>query len=135
MKYVLYVETDWDFSLEYKGKVHGDRITLLLNDPKELDDIKISDGKTWEYETAIEEIKKNPNEFFSNIGGNRGVTWSVIEDEKLDTSLTEIARKHLLVDTLETRQSDSLDFHDVHVKGLKEALIAAYELGMQCQNN
>jgi hypothetical protein len=28
------------------------------------------------------------------------------------TLLTEIARKHLNIETLETRNSDSLDFHD-----------------------
>ena len=36
----------------------------------------------------------------------------------------------MLIDTLETRKSDSLDFHDVSVWGVKEALIAAYQAGL-----
>lgn len=44
---------------------------------------------------------------------------------------TEIARKQLGVETLETRNRDCLDFHDVAVWGIKEALAAAYEAGRQ----
>jgi hypothetical protein len=33
--------------------------------------------------------------------------------------------------TLETRNSDHLDFHDVSVWGVKSALMAAYEAGRQ----
>lgn len=48
----------------------------------------------------------------------------------LDALLTRIAQEHLFIDTLETRKSDSLDFHDVSVWGVKEALIAAYQAGL-----
>lgn len=41
----------------------------------------------------------------------------------------EIAKKCLRVGTLETRNSDELDFHDLPVWWLKEALMAAYEAG------
>ena len=50
--------------------------------------------------------------------------------QTLDALLTRIAQEHLLIDTLETRNSDSLDFHDVSVWGVKEALIAAYQAGL-----
>ena len=50
--------------------------------------------------------------------------------QPLDALLTQIAQEHLLIDTLETRKSDSLDFHDVSVWGVKEALIAAYQAGL-----
>lgn len=54
---------------------------------------------------------------------------------QLDTILTLIAQKHLDIETLETRHSDHLDFHDVSVWGIKEALHAAFmagcELGIQ----
>ena len=33
----------------------------------------------------------------------------------LDTILTQIANKHLYIDTLETRNCDQLDFHEVAV--------------------
>jgi hypothetical protein len=43
--------------------------------------------------------------------------------------LTQIARKHCNVETLEERKSDSLDFHDISVWGLKAALEEAFEAG------
>jgi single-stranded DNA-binding protein len=50
--------------------------------------------------------------------------------QTLDALLTRIAQEHLFIDTLETRNSDSLDFHDVSVWGVKEALLAAYQAGL-----
>src|SRR5437870_2418819 len=47
----------------------------------------------------------------------------------LDRLLTAIAGQHLGIATLETRQSDALDFHEVSVWGLKHALAAAYQAG------
>ena len=47
------------------------------------------------------------------------------------TLLTQIAQQHLKVETLETRHSDSLDFHDVAVWQIGEALEAAFEAGRQ----
>lgn len=43
--------------------------------------------------------------------------------------LEAIARKHLDIQTLQTRRSDRLDFHEVSVWGLLEALQAAYDAG------
>jgi len=43
---------------------------------------------------------------------------------------TDIAREHLRIATLETRHSDALDFHDVSVWGVRNALAAAYEAGV-----
>ena len=43
---------------------------------------------------------------------------------------TDIAREHLNIPTLETRNSDSLDFHDVSVCGVKNALSHAYQAGV-----
>ena len=52
-------------------------------------------------------------------------------DKTLDTLLPKIALDHLLIETLETRNSDRLDFHEVSVWGVKSALMAAYETGRQ----
>lgn len=41
--------------------------------------------------------------------------------QTLDALLTRIAQEHLFIDALETQNSDSLDFHDVSVWGVKEA--------------
>jgi hypothetical protein len=46
-----------------------------------------------------------------------------------DELFTEIAQQHLLVETLVTRKSDSLDFHNVAVWNIQAALEAAYEAG------
>ncbi len=43
--------------------------------------------------------------------------------------LAAIARTELGVETLATRSSDRLDFHDVAVWSIREALSAAYDAG------
>lgn len=44
---------------------------------------------------------------------------------------TQIAQKHLLIPTLKTQRSDSLDFHEVSVWVVQDALQAAYDAGKQ----
>ena len=51
------------------------------------------------------------------------------EDSKMQKTLEQIAAKHLGIETLATRKSDSLDFHEVSVWSLKSALEAAFEAG------
>jgi hypothetical protein len=46
-------------------------------------------------------------------------------------ALREIARRILKLETLETRNSDALDFHELAVWTIQEALDAAYEAGRQ----
>lgn len=53
------------------------------------------------------------------------------QQEKLNALLTAIAQEELLVETLETRKSDNLDFYDVSVWGVKRALERSYEAGQQ----
>ena len=43
--------------------------------------------------------------------------------------LEQIAKEHLFIETLETQNSDRLDFQDVSVWGVKAALQAAFEAG------
>lgn len=43
--------------------------------------------------------------------------------------LQEIAARHLFLQTLDTRNADSLDFHDVAVWSIRAALEAAYAAG------
>lgn len=54
-------------------------------------------------------------------------------DKKTEQVLEDIAEKHLGINTLKVRNSDSLDFHDVGVASLKAALEAAYRAGAQSQ--
>lgn len=46
-----------------------------------------------------------------------------------DEVFTLIAQQHLGIETLVERKSDSLDFHDVAVWSVKDALEAAFEAG------
>lgn len=46
-------------------------------------------------------------------------------------TLEGIARRRLGIATLQTRNNDRLDFHDVGVSGLSNALFEAYLLGVQ----
>lgn len=46
-----------------------------------------------------------------------------------DDILSDIARVHLDLTTLESRKMDGLDFKEHSVWGVKAALIAAYEAG------
>lgn len=52
------------------------------------------------------------------------------KQQQIDQLLTDIAKKHLNIETLETRNSDGLDFHDVAVWCLKDALQEAYGAGL-----
>ena len=55
--------------------------------------------------------------------------------QQLDQLLARIALDHLFIETLETRNSDSLDFHDVGVWCVKSALMAAYQAGLAAGQN
>ena len=54
-----------------------------------------------------------------------------IKNTPKDQILAQIAKDELRLETLETRKSDSLDFHDCAVWSIKAALEAAYEAGQQ----
>ena len=43
--------------------------------------------------------------------------------------ILDIATRHFFIETLETQNSDRLDFHDVAVWAMRAALEAAYEAG------
>lgn len=48
-----------------------------------------------------------------------------------DTLLTDIAQRHFYgLETLETRNRDALDFHDVAVWAIRSALEEAYSAGL-----
>ena len=51
--------------------------------------------------------------------------------ETFDQILTQISQKTLSINTLETRNMDNLDFHEVAVWQIKDALRAAFVAGME----
>ena len=50
---------------------------------------------------------------------------------QIETLLTLIAQKHLGIETLQTRSSDRLDFHDTAVWCIRNALEAAFKAGIE----
>ena len=50
-----------------------------------------------------------------------------------DQALTEIATQILDLETLDTRNSDRLDFHELSVWQIKKALEAAYAAGREAK--
>ena len=52
----------------------------------------------------------------------------------LDAEFAKIASQELFVETLETRNSDRCDFHEVSVWGIKAALKRAYDLGQKSKS-
>ena len=49
--------------------------------------------------------------------------------EAINKKIEKIAKDEFYIDTLETRDSDQLDFYDIAVWSVKKALERAYELG------
>jgi hypothetical protein len=50
-------------------------------------------------------------------------------DDARDALFERIAREVLMIETLDERRSDALDFHDLSVGWIRKALEAAYEAG------
>ena len=50
-----------------------------------------------------------------------------------DAQLMQIAERHLFLETFDTRNSDSLDFHDTAVWAIRSALEAAFEAGCRAR--
>jgi len=44
-----------------------------------------------------------------------------------------LAKKHLKIETLETRHSDSLDFYDIAVWNIRDLISAAFEAGKKAK--
>ena len=53
---------------------------------------------------------------------------------EVEPVISAIAKKHLRIETLNLRGRDALDFHDVSVSSLRDALAAAYEAGRKSKN-
>ncbi|MDE3016314.1 MAG: hypothetical protein KGI29_05250 [Pseudomonadota bacterium] len=56
------------------------------------------------------------------------------DHKHIEATLHQIAKEKLCIETLETRHSDSLDFHEVSVWCLQDALEAAFRDGMAYAN-
>jgi len=55
---------------------------------------------------------------------------TALSPDEIELLFESIALDHLFIETLQTRHRDSLDFHDVGVWCVRDALQAAYEAGI-----
>ncbi len=53
------------------------------------------------------------------------------DKDAAQTAAAEIARRHLQIECLDSRNSDGLDFHEISIWSLRDALIAAFEAGVR----
>lgn len=62
---------------------------------------------------------------------NAALQRDIAREAHQDEVFLRIAKQHLGIQTLQTRNRDSLDFHDVSVGSLRAIMKAAYEAGQQ----
>lgn len=53
------------------------------------------------------------------------------KENAMDETINRIASVELSIETLDVRNRDSLDFHDLHVLSIRAALEAAYKAGAE----
>ena len=58
-----------------------------------------------------------------------------LRDVAAEIAVADIAQRLLHLDTIATRNSDVLDFHELAVWTIREALVAAYNAGAQAAGN
>jgi hypothetical protein len=56
-------------------------------------------------------------------------------NDQIESKLLKIAQDTLGIKSLKTRSSDGLDFHDIAVWRIKDALAAAFQAGTDCATN
>ena len=72
---------------------------------------------------------------FKAAGKIHGVTDQEGATKATEQVIQKIAADHLSIETLETRNSDSLDFHEVSVWNIKNALQAAFDAGRKTRRS
>ena len=132
--YKMLIETDLDFSLVFKGEefVHQ-YIELVLESVDELDLIELRgpfltdrtpDLKVYEFEEAVKAIKKNPDEYFSNTGGNRVVEWTPLDALQRELSKVPPGFREFVSDTAHSHADSELEVLQ-QVKELTARLLPA----------
>lgn len=107
-RYILLIQTDFDFKVIYNGVTYLDyNLTFDIDDVSELDKFELIGKKTSEVKKCFERIKANPNNSFDSTGGNRGVIWTVISEKSSSPSFDKIIKEIKLPDGFSIR----LDTH------------------------
>lgn len=116
-KFGRHLADDLSFIENGKDEAKGPISTAAIN--KHLT-LRVAD-RGWRdcFENAIREVT--------------GKTFPRKAPKSKDEVFTLIAQQHLGIETLVERKSDSLDFHDVAVWSVKDALEAAFEAGRKAR--
>lgn len=99
------------------------------------DDLSFIDSGPETAEAITAHLTKRINDkgwrkhFEETISAETGKTYPRKKQPTKEELFAAIAQQHLNVETLATRNSDSLDFHDVSVWGIQAALEAAFAAG------
>lgn len=97
----LIFETDWDFSIEYKGKIYTSYdFEIYIESAQDFDKINFlgpygsgpTSGKFSEVEEMLQEIRANLEDPKCFLGGNRGVKWIPYTTEAEDIEEAEIPK-------------------------------------------
>ena len=97
---------------------------------------------SWGTVSSLEHVRENLTETLAFLSGidQTEITRCLDEIDEpparvaktiAQESISEIARKHLRIATLDEQRSDAADFHDLHVTSIKEALLAAFKAGQE----
>lgn len=82
--------------------------------------------KMFDFIPFITEANLSPEQRCNPLRKGKPMT----SNARIEALLLAIAQKHIpSIETLEERKSDDLDFHDIAVWSLHDALKAAYEAG------
>jgi len=86
--------------------------------------------KLFDFIPFITEANLSPEQRCNSLRKGKPMT----SNARIEALLLAIAQKHIpSIETLEERKSDDLDFHDIAVWSLHDALKAAYEAGRACR--
>ena len=77
---------------------------------------------------ALREALDDPR-IFTNTGPNPKEKTMALNSAEFNVRMTDIAKKHFNVETLEGRGRDALDFKEVNVWSMRDALEEAFEAG------
>jgi hypothetical protein len=135
-------EAAWDEAMATLTDPKG-RFSLAPEDARDL--LDATWGRHLADQVVGREIRKAINDLAANHGWARDahdfvrkhINPSLPRTTPLtrEQEIADIARRILKVETLETRNSDALDFHELAVWTIQEALEAAYKAGRRgtCQ--
>ena len=97
---------------------------------------------SWGTVSSLEHVRENLTETLAFLSGIDQAEIARSLDEMAEPparatktaaqeTISQIARKHLRIKTLDEQTSDAADFHDLHVASIKEALLAAFKAGQE----